>query len=307
MLVMLPTDSLKSSIHYSMSTAVNALYRRMNPCVLCPHHCGVNRFEKSGGRCRTGREFSVASCNVHSGEEPPISGFAGSGAIFFTNCNLNCVFCQNYPISQLNNGNVCTVDKLAAMMLGLQEKGVHNINLVTPTHVAPQIAEALLIARNKGLSVPIVYNSGGYEAVETLRLLEGFIDIYMPDAKYFDDAHAEKFSNAGNYRAANQAALKEMYRQVGTLSINSDGIARKGLLIRHLVLPNDLAGTRDVLTFIKNDISPDTYISLMAQYHPAHRAFKHPELSRPLNREEYEQVLKFLELLGLENGWRQEL
>ncbi|MDO8734167.1 MAG: radical SAM protein, partial [Elusimicrobiota bacterium] len=264
------------------------------------------RLKNELGFCKIGRNPKISAYNLHFGEEPPISGVRGSGTIFFTGCNLRCIFCQNYPISQLCNGNEITVEKLAEIMMTLQNQNANNINLVTPTHVVPQIIEAVLLAKNKGLKIPIVYNSGGYEKVETLKLLEGFIDIYMPDAKYSDDRTAEKYSDAKNYSEINKAALKEMYKQVGTLQIKND-IATKGLLIRHLVLPENITGSRKVFEFIAKEISPKTYISIMAQYHPANRADEFPELQRKITSEEYSQVINWADEFGLTYGWRQEL
>ncbi len=279
----------------------------MNPCSLCPHRCGVNRLAGQTGKCRTAIEFSIASHTLHFGEEPVISGTHGSGTIFFSHCTLSCAFCQNYPISQLGNGNPVSIDGLAALMLELQKKGAHNINFVTPTHVTPQIVEAVAQARAQGLTVPLVYNCSGYEEVETLQLLEGIIDIYLPDAKYSNDAHAVEFSGAEHYMESNRKALKEMYRQVGNLVTDENDIAVKGLIIRHLVLPNDLAGSKEVLEFIAEELSPDIALSLMAQYHPAHRIEQFPELSRRINKREYQSVLKIARKLNLENGWKQEL
>ena len=286
---------------------VKALYQLLNPCRLCPHNCGVNRLKDEKGRCRTGNGFSVSSCNVHTGEEPPISGYNGSGTIFFTNCSLSCVFCQNYPISQLGHGKKCSVEQLADMMLDLQAKGVHNINFVTPSHVVPWIIDAVFRARAKGLNIPLVYNCGGYESLETLKLLDGIIDIYLPDAKYFDNKNSCKYSNAENYSKINKIALKEMYRQVGNLTIDKAGIAKKGLLIRHLILPGDVSGSKKVLKFIAEKISPKTYISLMAQYHPAHLTARYAEINRRLTPQEYKETADLARKLGLQNGWFQEI
>ena len=286
---------------------VKSLYQLLNPCRLCPHNCGVNRLKGEKGRCRTGNGFSVSSFNIHTGEEPPISGYNGSGTIFFTNCNLSCAFCQNYPISQLGHGKKCSVEELANMMLELQDKGAHNINFVTPTHVVPWIIDAVFRARDKGLKLPLVYNCGGYESIETLKLLEGIIDIYLPDAKYSCSANAVRYSGAENYWEINKIALKEMFRQVGILELDKVGIAKQGLLIRHLVLPNDVSGSGKVLKFIAEQISPQTYISLMAQYHPAHSSTKLAEINRRLTRKEYAKIADFAQNLGLENGWFQEI
>lgn len=280
---------------------------RLNPCCLCPHKCGVNRLAGEKGKCRSTKDLYVSSYNLHFGEEPSISGFSGSGAIFFTNCSLACVFCQNYPISQLGNGNKSSIDELAEIMLKLQSQGAHNINFVTPTHFVPQIVDAVDKARNKGLKVPLVYNCGGYEEIETLRLLDGIIDIYMPDAKYSDNEMAEKYSGAPDYREVNKRALKEMHRQVGDLVIDEKGIAIRGLLVRHLILPENISGSKQVLEFIANELSKNTYVSLMAQFHPAHKAEKFPKISRRISDCEYQEVLDIFEKLGLEKGWKQEL
>ncbi|MCX5781558.1 MAG: radical SAM protein [Elusimicrobia bacterium] len=286
---------------------VKALYDLLNPCRLCPQNCGVNRLKGEKGKCRTGNEFYISSFNVHHGEEPPISGYSGSGTIFFANCNLSCVFCQNYPISQFGHGKKSNIPELVKIMLELQNQGVHNINFVTPTHVVPWICEALLEAKSKGLKIPVVYNCGGYESIETLKLLDGVIDIYMPDAKYSIDEKAFKYSNAKNYWGINKIAIEEMFRQVGNLVIDKLGIAKKGLLIRHLVLPNDITGSKKVLNFISKNISPKTYLSLMSQYHPAHNAIKFPELNRSVSKEEYKPIVEYAHKLGLDNGWIQEL
>ncbi len=268
-------------------------------CHVCPHCCGVNRIADETGQCRTGRLAIVSSYGPHFGEESPLVGTHGSGTIFFTNCNLRCIFCQNYTISQLGEGAIVTKEGLARIMLSLQKRGCHNINLVSPTHVVPQILEALEIAVNLGLRIPLVYNSGGYDSIETLKLLEGIIDIYMPDMKYFDDKAAERLSNAKNYPPINQAAVKEMHRQVGNLHIDEKGIATRGLLIRHLVLPNGLAGTKGIARFIATEVSPDSYVNIMSQYHPCYEAFQVPELSRRISREEFLQALEYAQKAGL--------
>ncbi|MDR3049635.1 MAG: radical SAM protein [Elusimicrobiota bacterium] len=284
---------------------INKLFSMMDSCNLCPRACGVNRNKSVKGFCKTADEIFIASHTVHNGEEPPISGMRGSGTIFFSNCSLNCVFCQNYPISQFGNGRKISVNDLADIMLELQDKGVHNINLVTPTHYSAHIAKAIYIAKQKGLKIPTLYNSSGYESVEALRLLEGLIDIYMPDIKYGDDETAFRYSNVKNYVKTNQAALKEMKRQAGGLSFDSDGTAKKGLLIRHLVLPNEIENSKSCLDFIAKELSKDTYISIMSQYH---KAYKSDDLKMPqkLDGGQYRQVLDYMDSLGLENGWRQE-
>jgi putative pyruvate formate lyase activating enzyme len=270
-------------------------------CQLCPRRCRVNRLAGETSNCRTASSAIVSSYNPHFGEEAPLVGYHGSGTIFFTNCNLRCVFCQNYPISQLGEGEKVSSDKLAGMMLSLQAIGCHNINLVTPTHVVPQILEALEIAVAKGLSIPLVYNSGGYDSVETLKLLDGIVDIYMPDMKYSDEERARKYSGIENYPSVNRAAVKEMHRQVGDLQIDEHGIAYRGLLVRHLILPHRLAGTAEVVRFLAEEISPNTYLNLMAQYRPAYKASQFDELSRPITREEFIEAIKLAREQGL---WR---
>jgi putative pyruvate formate lyase activating enzyme len=281
------------------------LVDRMQRCDICPHNCAVNRLKNETGVCQTGRLPLVSSYNLHFGEEPPISGHRGSGTIFFTYCNLSCVFCQNYPISQMGNGQETTINLLAKMMLSLQEAGAHNLNFVTPTHVVPQILEALVIAAGKGLEIPLVYNSSGYDAVSTLVLLEDIIDIYMPDSKYANDTYALKYSKAKNYVAVNQSALIEMHRQVGELKLDDDGIAYRGLLVRHLVLPNRLADSEKIFRYIATRVSPKTYISLMSQYFPANKAHQFQELSRRISQEEYIDAEQVMANVGLENGWKQ--
>jgi len=281
------------------------LNKLLEKCHLCPRKCLVNRLQDEKGFCGAGKRVAVSSYNLHFGEEPPISGYRGSGTIFFTHCNLRCCFCQNYPISQLGNGQEVEISQLAKMMLKLQELGAHNINFVTPTHFVPQIVEALEVAVREGLNIPLVYNSGGYDSVETLKLLDGIVDIYMPDAKYSNPQSARTYSRADDYFEVNKKALLEMHRQVGDLKMDREGIAEQGLLVRHLVLPEDVVGSRRVLEFIGRNISQNTYMSIMAQYHPAHRASEFPELSRRISETEYDAVLKMADELRLERGWRQ--
>ncbi|MCK4245143.1 MAG: radical SAM protein [Candidatus Omnitrophica bacterium] len=282
-------------------------YHILESCHLCPRHCQVNRLKKERGFCKSSQNPIVASWNPHFGEEPPISGYRGSGTIFFTNCTLRCCFCQNYPISQLGEGNEETIDSLSRMMLRLQEKGCHNINFVTPTHFVPQILKGLLLAIPEGLKIPLVYNTSGYEALKTLKLLDGIVDIYMPDFKYGDDRGGKIYSEVPDYFSKTKEAMKEMHRQVGNLELDRKGIAKKGLLIRHLILPNGLAKSERVLKFIAREISPDTYISLMAQYFPANRAPQIPELNRRITRGEYRKVLNLANSLGLKNILHQEM
>jgi len=286
---------------------IERAYEILQHCTLCPRECNVDRLAGEQGYCRAGAAPVVASWNVHPWEEPPISGTRGSGTIFFTHCTGRCLFCQNYPISQLGVGQQVTVERLAAMMLELQTRGCHNINLVTPTHFVPQILAALPAAIEGGLHLPLVYNSSGYDAVETVRLLDGVVDIYLPDAKYADNAIARRLSGFRGYVEANRAALREMYRQVGAeLLLDENGLAVRGLIIRHMVLPEGLAGTGQVLAWIAGELAPYVHISLMAQYFPAHKAVGHPVLGRKITHEEYFQALTAFDELQLERGWRQE-
>jgi putative pyruvate formate lyase activating enzyme len=280
---------------------------RLGRCRICPRHCEVNRLEDERGSCRGGLRAIVASWNVHPWEEPPISGTGGSGTVFFGGCSGRCRFCQNYPISQLGVGREVEAGRLAEMMLELQGRGCHNINLVTGTHFVPQVLAALVLAAAGGLRIPLVYNCAGYEEVETLQLLDGVVDIYLPDAKYADDESAREFSGFPNYVEANRAALREMYRQVGELEVDEAGIATRGMIIRHMVLPGGIAGTLQVLHWIATELSPTVHVSLLAQYFPAHRAIGHPLLGRKLTWEEYDAACAAFEEAGLENGWLQEL
>jgi len=277
---------------------VQALYELSSPCRLCPRKCGVRRDQGEKGFCRTGLKPWVASFGPHFGEERELVGRFGSGTIFFAGCNLGCVFCQNFTISQLGEGEEITVEDLAKIMLRLQDMGCHNINFVTPTHQAPMIVEAVGLAREEGLEIPLVWNCGGYESVEALKVLEDIVDIYMPDFKYGDNTVAAKFSGAPDYFERACEALKEMHRQVGDLQVRN-GIAVRGLIVRHLVLPSGLAGTERVLRFIRNEISPDTYVNIMAQYYPTHRAWEFPELSRRITSAEYREALALAQALGL--------
>ncbi len=287
---------------------VDALQQQLLACNLCLHGCGVNRRAGQLGVCRTGDGIPVAHTGLHYGEEPPISGTRGSGTIFIANCNLRCVYCQNYQISQCADQLLVrhlTAQELADEMLALQARGAHNVNLVSPTHVAAGVAEALWLARRQGLAVPVVYNSNGSERVETLQAIEGLVDIYLPDIKYSDDGPAQAYSAAPDYVAVNRAAIAEMFRQVGNLSVNRRGIARRGLLVRHLVLPGDLAGSRASLTFLAS-LSTELVVSLMAQYAPHYRAPGMPPLNRPITPAEYEAVIQIALELGLENCFVQE-
>jgi putative pyruvate formate lyase activating enzyme len=276
---------------------------RLKSCTLCPRQCRVDRAGGETGFCGTGASALVASYGPHFGEEPPLVGRYGSGTIFFCGCNLGCIFCQNYDISHLREGSEVSAEELAAMMLSLQKGGRHNINLVTPTHVVPQILEALVVARAHGLTVPLVYNCGGYESVETLELLDGVIDIYMPDAKYSDDAVSTALCDAPDYWDVCRAALKEMHRQVGDLQIDARGIATRGLLVRHLVLPEGLAGTFEVMRFLAQEISENTYVNIMEQYRPCYRANEDARLRRRITMEEFAEALEEARKYGLHRGF----
>jgi len=275
---------------------------RLVACDLCPRRCGVNRLKDERGFCRTGRLARVAGYAPHFGEEEPLVGFSGSGTIFFSGCNLSCVFCQNYDISQQDRGTEVSSRELADMMLALQDKGCHNINLVTPTHVIAQILEALLLAKDDGLSIPLVYNSGGYDSVDALRLLEGVVDIYLPDAKYGNDEAAREYSEAPGYTSIMKSALLEMHRQAGDLVLDEKGIAERGLIVRHLVLPENAAGTEEVMRFIARKISKDTYVNIMAQYRPEYRAAFYARLARPITEREYVQAIGLAAAAGLTRG-----
>jgi putative pyruvate formate lyase activating enzyme len=258
----------------------------LSQCTLCPHRCQVDRHHGELGLCRTGVQPVVSSYSPHFGEEDPLVGRKGSGTIFFTHCNLFCVFCQNWDISHGGVGEEITARDLAAIMLYLQKQGCHNINFVTPSHQVFQILEALPLAIEAGLTVPLVYNTGGYDALETLQLLDGVIDIYMPDFKFWDPAVAGRLCAAGDYPERARQALKEMHRQVGDLVMDDYGVARRGLLVRHLVFPGDLAGTREIMKFLATELSPDTYVNVMGQYRPCGEAYKHPPLDRFPSKEE---------------------
>ncbi len=268
---------------------IQKLYELMNPCTLCPRKCEVNRNKGEVGFCGIGELPLVSSVGPHFGEESVLVGFGGSGTIFFAGCNLGCVFCQNYDISHFRDGSKVTIKQLADDMLELQDRGCSNINFVTPTHVIKNIAEAIELARKHGLKLPTVYNSGGYDSVETLKLIEGLIDIYMPDMKYADNDVAKKLSGAADYTYINQEAVKEMFRQVGDLKIEK-GLATRGLLIRHLVLPNSLAGSSKIIDFLADEISKNTAVNVMDQYRPCFKANLYREINRRPTREEIETV-----------------
>ena len=279
------------------------LWGLMEACQLCPRSCGVNRLEGEEGFCRSpGADLVVSAFQPHFGEERPLVGRGGSGTIFLTHCNLRCVFCQNWEISQLGRGARRRIDELAQMMLKLQTIGCHNLNFVTPTHYAAHILKALDIAAAEGLRLPIVYNTSGWERVEILALLDGIVDIYLPDFKYWDsDLSAKYSSGAERYPAMTCAAILEMHRQVGVVQFDAKGLTTRGLMIRHLVMPNNTSGSEDIMAWIAETLPKDTYVNIMAQYHPDYKAYDFPELSRRITREEYRRVVKRAQQLGLSN------
>ncbi len=273
--------------------------KRLSPCRVCPRHCNVDRLADEKGICRTGARAVVSSYSPHFGEESPLVGSGGSGTIFLTHCNLLCVFCQNYEISHLGQGVETDAGQLSSMMISLQRQGCHNINFVTPTHVVPQIIEALPKAVEKGLTVPLVYNSSGYDSVETLQLLDGVFDIYMPDFKFWTRDSGKRFAKAPDYPDVARKAIKEMHQQVGDLVINEEGFAVKGLLVRHLVMPGGLDETREILRFLAQDVSRNTYVNVMDQYRPCGKAHQYPPLDRRLTNEEFREALRLAEDAGL--------
>ena len=274
--------------------------QRLSPCRVCPRHCKVDRLSDEKGICQTGVKAVVSSYAPHFGEESPLVGSGGSGTIFFTHCNLLCIFCQNYEISHLGQGIETDPGQLAAMMLSLQRQGCHNINFVTPSHVVPQILVALPKAIEKGLTVPLVYNSSGYDSLETLKLLEGIVDIYMPDFKFWDKDLAKRYAKAPDYPEVAQKAILEMYRQVGDLVMDDEGVAVKGLLVRHLVMPGSLEETRGILRFLAREVSVDTYVNVMDQYRPCGEACHCPPIDQTLTGDEYQQALKLARDAGLQ-------
>ncbi|HIJ88430.1 MAG TPA: 4Fe-4S cluster-binding domain-containing protein [Desulfuromonadales bacterium] len=286
---------------------IREAYRRLASCDLCPHNCGVNRIKDERGICGAGLKPKIASTNVHRGEEPPISGTQGSGTIFLSGCSLKCAYCQNFPISHFGNGQEIPTRELAARMVKLQKQQVHNINFVTPTHYLPQILAALWLAIPLGFSLPIVWNSSGYENVDALQLLDGIVSLYLPDMKYSDNSAAVDISSAPGYCEINRTAVIEMLRQVGHLQVNEDDVAARGLIIRHLVLPGNRAGSLETLPWIAGNLGDETHIALMSQYFPAHKALEIEGMARPVNHGEYDAAVAALEEAGLENGWVQEL
>lgn len=278
---------------------VEKLFSLMEKCELCPRNCGVNRLQNQKGFCQVGFLPQVSSYHPHFGEEACLVGKYGSGTIFLTGCNLQCVYCQNFEISHLGEGKEVSFEKLAEMMIELQNRGCHNINFVTPSHQVPQIVKAVSIAIEKGLKIPLVYNTSAYDSVKTLNLLDSIFDIYMPDTKYSDDKIALRYSKAPNYFKIMKEAIKEMHRQVGDLIIDKDGIAKRGLLVRHLVLPNNLAGSEKIFEFLAKEVSPNTFLNIMAQYYPTWKAFNFPEISRRITKEEFEMAIFLAKKFGL--------
>ncbi len=284
-----------------MERRINILNKMLGNCNLCPHQCSVDRLNGEKGFCRTGKNTVISGWNAHFGEERELVGRHGSGTIFFSYCNLRCVFCQNYEISQCGEGEEVTPAELSKIMVALQKYGCHNINLVSPSHIVPQVVEAVFLAAEKGLDIPIVYNSGGYDLVDTLKMLEGIVDIYMPDIKFSDESYANKYSGVKDYFRIVKDAVREMHRQVGNLKVDKRGIAYRGLIVRHLVLPNGLAGTEKIMEFLAKEISPDTYVNIMAQYHPEHYAYRYPELSKRITTEDYHSAIDAAKRAGLTN------
>ncbi len=286
-----------------LTKRIHALDEILAQCRLCPRRCGVNRIQGELGYCKAGSDLMVSSVFPHFGEEAPLVGYHGSGTIFLTHCNLRCVFCQNDDISHRGRGEKTSPSQMANYMMRLQELKCHNINFVTPTHYVPQIVASLSEAIDLGLHLPLVYNCSGYESLEVIKLLDGIIDIYMPDAKYAGEEPAKRFSNAPDYPPVLKEVLREMHRQVGDLHMNKNGIAERGLLIRHLVMPEDLAGTEDLMKFIAEEISRDSYVNIMQQYRPQYKSFDYPELRRRITYGEYLDAVKAAKRFGLHRGF----
>jgi putative pyruvate formate lyase activating enzyme len=282
-----------------IKTVASGFAAQLSHCTLCPRGCGVDRLAGERGYCRTGPGPEISGFEPHFGEEGCLTGSRGSGAVFFTGCNLECVFCQTFEISQLHQGTVISTEELSEIMLALQDEGCHNLNLVTPTHQIAAIVDALGRGAARGFDLPVVYNSSGYESVETLKALVGLVDIYLPDFKVWEEEAAERHLGAEDYPAVTREAIKEMHRQVGDLVLDENGLARRGILVRHLVLPEGLAGTAEILRFIHQEISPATWVNLMGHYHPCGRAEAFPPLDRPLRRAEFDAALTMAREIGL--------
>lgn len=283
------------------------MIEKLVSCKLCPHNCKVNRLKGNIGRCKCNDTLKIALASLHYFEEPCISGKNGSGTVFFSNCNLNCKYCQNYEISQQGKGKIISIEELANVFLKQQERGANNINLVTPTSYVYHIIEALDIARRKGLRIPIIYNTNGYENIETIEILKGYIDVYLPDLKYYSNEISKKYSGIDNYFSIASRAIKEMYKQVGTASFDENGIIKKGVIIRHLVLPNHILNSKHILNWIKQNFPNDIYVSVMAQYFPTYKANEDSLINRKLTKKEYREIESYLYSLELENGYIQEL
>ena len=283
------------------------MIKQLDKCEICPRKCEVNRNNNQIGWCKSTDRVKIGLYSIHNFEEPCISGDKGSGTVFFSNCTMNCIFCQNYEISQLGKGKEISIEELANIFIKQQEKGVHNINLVTPTSYVYQIIEAIKIAKAKGLNIPIVYNTNGYENIETIKALNGYVDVYLPDLKYAEEKLAIEYSGAKNYFEVATNAIKEMIKQVGNIKLNEDGIIQKGVIIRHLVLPNHIENSKKVLLWIKQNLPNDIYVSIMAQYFPTYKAKENQKLNRKLTKKEWEQIEKYVEEIDIENGFIQEL
>lgn len=288
-----------------LNKRIEFLFQNLKNCSICPRNCKIDRSEGGLGYCKTGALPFVSSYGPHFGEESVLVGYNGSGTIFFTSCNLSCIFCQNYEISQLRQGEEISYEELAHIMLKLQEMGCHNINLVSPTHQVPQIVKSLKIARDSGLNIPIVYNTNAYDSLEVLKVLDGIIDIYMPDAKYSNNEIAVALSSAPDYFEIMKKSIKEMQRQVGDLVIDDRGIAMKGLIVRHLVLPNDLAGSELIFEFLASEVSENVFLNIMDQYNPCFKALKHPIISRRITSEEFEKAILFARRYDLKRIYRE--
>lgn len=293
------TPSARTLTEESRKKKITRAYDLLRDCTICPWNCHVDRLNEEHGVCRALEPLRVSGYGPHFGEEPVLVGTGGSGTIFLSYCNLKCIFCQNYEISHLGEGEDRSPEEVAKIMLNLEKRGCENINLVSPTHFVPQLMRAIDLAVEIGLNLPIVYNSGGYDLADTLRLLEGFVDIYMPDLKYADPAIGKRLSGPADYPARARDAIQEMHRQVGDLEIEPDGIARRGLLVRHLLLPGGLSSTRDTLTWLAENVSPRTAVNIMDQYYPAHQACQEPLLKQRISKKEYEEALDFAIKVGL--------
>lgn len=283
------------------------MLKELDRCNICPHNCNINRNVGKIGRCRAIDKIKIALYSTHNFEEPCVSGEKGSGTVFFSNCNLNCVFCQNYEISQLGKGKEITIEDLANIFLKQQEKGVENINLVTPTSYVPQIIEAIKIAKKEGLNLPIIYNTNGYENIETIKMLEGYVDIYLPDLKYAENKLAKEYSKIDNYFEIATDAIIEMVKQVGIPKLDERGIMKKGVMVRHLVLPNNIENSKEVLKWLVKNLPKEIYISVMAQYFPTYKAKEIKEINRKLTNEEWRKIEDYIQYLGIKNGYVQEL